>query len=219
MERLRSWVAENVSFADEAIVEYIAGLCFDETLDDEEIVEAVQGIFVAENANADEFIPLLLKEAEKAWKADKESKEVEEQEQLQKRKAAAAAAALFDVTEDPPQSETPKKSGSQGLSKAELKARQQLLDKYGFEGDEIVEDENGETEIVYRASGSEKSSGAGLEKNRNADIVKSIEQAKREKSASEHAKQVQRNKELVEKQKLDKEKEKRRTQKREKRRM
>ncbi|KAI8812851.1 hypothetical protein BJ742DRAFT_850105 [Cladochytrium replicatum] len=219
MESLSSWIAGQVPFADEAIVEYIAGLCFDETLDAGEVTDAVHGIFEAENADSHEFIPLLLKEAEKARIADKESKEAEEQEQLQKRKAAAEAVALSAIPDEPPQSEAPKKSSSQGLSKAELKARQQLLEKYGFEADEIVENENGEAEIVYRASGSEKPSVAGLEKNRNADIVKSIEQAKREKSAAEHAKQIQKNKELIEKQKLEKEKEKRRTQKREKRRM
>ncbi|TPX66682.1 hypothetical protein SpCBS45565_g04276 [Spizellomyces sp. 'palustris'] len=114
------------------------------------------------------------------------------------------------------------KPAKKQLSKEEKQARERLLAQYGYDLDEVVETADGEVEFIYKGKKDDKKSSSDevlLPKNRNAEIVKQAEQAKRSQAQADHQKQVQRNKELQEKQRLEKEKEKRRTMKKEKRRM
>ena len=93
-----------------------------------------------------------------------------------------------------------------------------MLAQYGFEGaDEIRETANGDLEIVYKdGSGKGGDPLKGLEENRNAKMVQEKDQAKRAQQKEEHVKKVAREKQLLEADKLRKEKAKQRTQKREK---
>ncbi|OZJ04825.1 hypothetical protein BZG36_02340 [Bifiguratus adelaidae] len=104
----------------------------------------------------------------------------------------------------------------QTKSKQERQERERLLSKYGYDV-EIIE-QDGEDEIVYRES-STSSSAPVVSVNRNVDVVREKEQARREAMKQKSEAEKARNKELQEKQKLEREKEKRRTQKREKRRL
>lgn len=110
------------------------------------------------------------------------------------------------------------------MTKEERKKRDALLAQYGYDLDEMVEGADGEMEIVYKDRSKGSSAGVNtsdplLMANNNADIVKQKEALRRAdmKKASENEKE--RNKAALEKQRLAQEKEKRRTQKGEKRRM
>ncbi|KAJ3196996.1 hypothetical protein HK101_006655 [Irineochytrium annulatum] len=98
-------------------------------------------------------------------------------------------------------------------SKEEQRKRDRLLATYGFDVDEIVENENGEAEVLYKGKEEEKVD-HGLMKNDNAQKVKDAEQTRRAKMQK-----VLRDQAALKKQLEDKEKEKRRVQKQEKRRM
>ncbi|TPX48023.1 hypothetical protein SeLEV6574_g02290 [Synchytrium endobioticum] len=87
------------------------------------------------------------------------------------------------------------------LSNVERKKRQAFLDKYAYESDQVVDGDD------------------DVPRNDNALKIKLAEQEKRKEAQVAHAKVVQRNKEALEKQRLEKEKEKRGTQKKEKRRL
>ncbi|KAJ2254073.1 hypothetical protein EV176_007363, partial [Coemansia sp. RSA 451] len=77
-----------------------------------------------------------------------------------------------------------------------------------------VVEKNGETEIVYR----ETNDTVRSEGNDNAKIVADKERASRENAKVAHQKKVEREKELLEQDRARKDKEKRRTMKKEKRR-
>ena len=103
------------------------------------------------------------------------------------------------------------------LTREERKERERLLASYGYEGaDGIRETADGELEIVYREGGTKTASGLPIEENRNAKMVQEKEVAKRAQQKDDHAKKVSREKQLLEADKLKKEKAKERTQKREK---
>ncbi|KAJ1943334.1 hypothetical protein EC988_006260, partial [Linderina pennispora] len=104
------------------------------------------------------------------------------------------------------------------LTMEERRQREKLLMTYGFDVPEIVENANGEAEIVYKEAAA-AGTDMGLGKNTNAQVVADKERALRESSRAAHQKKVEREKELLEKDRLRKEKEKRRTAKKEKRRM
>ncbi|KAI8868754.1 hypothetical protein GQ42DRAFT_163915 [Ramicandelaber brevisporus] len=108
----------------------------------------------------------------------------------------------------------------------EYRRRQALLERYSHETQQIVETATGESEIVYKdtAESGKKAAGSGGSgaedfTNSNKGIVQEKEKQRREQMRKEHQKQVDLNKQAALKKKLDAEKEKQRTQKKEKRRM
>ncbi|KAJ3088995.1 hypothetical protein HK102_007447 [Quaeritorhiza haematococci] len=207
---------------DETFSEYISQICLEETIEADEKREAITE-FLAEatDSSTESFVTTIIAKADKVHAAAREREEEERAKALEavreKEKAvltehAGDAEVFIGGTSD-----------KKKMSKEEMQRRERLLAQYGYDLDEVVEREDGEVEILYKGSGSSSADSNGkdelLMKNTNADVVKQAELAKRAKAQAEHQKQVQRQKELLEKQRLEKEKEKRRTQKREKRRM
>jgi hypothetical protein len=105
------------------------------------------------------------------------------------------------------------------MDRDEYKKRQHLLQRFGYDLDDVVEGEDGELEIRYLDRSNKVKSEVAVLANRNTQVVKDAELRRRELMKNEHDKKVQRDKEQLEKQRLQKEKEKVRTQKKEKRRM
>lgn len=112
------------------------------------------------------------------------------------------------------------------MTKEERKKREALLAKYAYDLDELVEGDDGETEIQYKdrsgtknSAGGSKSSDTLLMANTNADIVKQKEAQRRAEMKKANDVEKERNRLALEKQRLAQEKEKRRTQKQERRRM
>jgi hypothetical protein len=115
---------------------------------------------------------------------------------------------------------------SKDMTKEERKKREALLAKYAYDLDEMVEGEDGETEIQYKdrsgtknSAGGSKSSDPLLAANTNADIVKQKEAQRRVEMKKANDVEKERNRLALEKQRQAQEKEKRRTQKQERRRM
>ena len=103
------------------------------------------------------------------------------------------------------------------LSKEERMERERLLARYGYELEEQVELENGETEIVFKAKGGDKKQDpSDLLATSNRDIVRNKQAQERMEQKIKHEKEAKRNKEMLLKQKAAKELKSKGTQKREK---
>ena len=100
------------------------------------------------------------------------------------------------------------------LSVQEKKEREHLLAKYGYEIDEILETENGETELVKDTQ--KKEPKITLAGNNNRELVREKEALKRLAQKEQALETKKNNKLALEKQKLEKEARKTKTQKREK---
>lgn len=114
-----------------------------------------------------------------------------------------------------------RRAAAKAMTKEEKAQREKLMKQYGYDLDEVRENEKGETEIVYkdRAGGQAGPDDSALGANRNADMIKEQDQRRRKEMKDQFEREKERNKILLEKQRLKEEKEKRRTQKKEKRRM
>ncbi|KNC98581.1 uncharacterized protein SPPG_06266 [Spizellomyces punctatus DAOM BR117] len=207
----------DLSINDETFSEYITQLCSEETMEDGERREViVEFLSEATDQPVEQLVDeMLRRNAEWREKARRQEEEMKQKAleavKLQEREALQATISQQEI-----------KPAKKQLSKEEKQARERLLAQYGYDLDEVVETADGEVEFIYKGKKDDKKSSSDevlLPKNRNAEIVKQAEQAKRLQAQAEHQKQVQRNKELQEKQRLEKEKEKRRTMKKEKRRM
>ena len=128
--------------------------------------------------------------------------------------------ALADASNgNDPHGESPQNTSAKPLSAEDRKRRELLLQQYGYSQlDEMRETADGEVEIVYKAPSLDDHL-ALLERNDNADKIRQAELKKREQSKLQHQQKVQRDKELLELDRQRKDKERLRTQKREKRRM
>ncbi|KAJ3330296.1 hypothetical protein HDU76_006013 [Blyttiomyces sp. JEL0837] len=206
-----------LSLADETYSEYIAQLALDEAMPNEEkksiICEFLQE---ATDQDIDVVVTEVLNQATKLM----EHRRDKETNQKQIEMAKAKEVEQQSLVEELSNAENSAKSAKSQMTKEERRKRDQLLKTYGWDVDEIVENENGEAEILYKGASSTSSNiEAILPKNDNASRVKEAELNKRAKMQAEHTAKVQRDKAALEKQLADKEKEKRRTQKKEKRRM
>ncbi|KAJ3032759.1 hypothetical protein HDV00_007166 [Rhizophlyctis rosea] len=209
----------SLSITDETFSEYITQICSEDTIEDDEKREIITE-FLAEATDQPvaPFVDSLLLRTQQRRDESKRKEEEERQRQLEEVKEKEQQALQEDKALGPIK-------GKKVLSKEEQRARERVLAQYAYDLDEVVEGDDGEVEILYKGAGGsdDKNIGASgdplLMKNRNADVVKEAEMAKRAKAQAEHQKTVARNKELQEKQRSEKEKEKRRTMKKEKRRM
>ncbi|KAJ3129461.1 hypothetical protein HK098_001228 [Nowakowskiella sp. JEL0407] len=217
MERIQEWANEKLKsdfgIDDDTFADYIVGICEDEDLDVDEKTDAVSS-FLSESTNKDptELISEIISKISKIKDAEREKAE---QDRLVKIELAKAMEKTTLRAEIPSESAQKKKE----LTKEEKKKRELLLNQYGFDGEEVVENESGESEILYKGRNDKSKSEPIYEGNQNLSIAKENERLRREILNAENAKEKQRIKEMQEKQRLDKEKEKRRTQKREKTRM
>lgn len=160
----------------------------------------------------------------KTWSEfEKEQQETKEaEEKLKQEKETKEAAALQQNFENASTSIEPAtislRNPKKQLTKEERKRREQLLARYSYELDEVVENEDGEAEIQYKdRSAIKEISEDLLQANRNTEQVKQKEQFRREQMRKQHEEEKERNRKLLEKQQHDKEKAKRKTMKREKR--
>ncbi|RKP06021.1 hypothetical protein THASP1DRAFT_25583 [Thamnocephalis sphaerospora] len=199
---------------DEMVCEYVARLVEDDDLEEDERREAIVDYLSATTeASVDSAVDAIFVEWKRhAGQAQEQAAAVKQQEQLaareREKRELMADMRTADDGEDPV-------NIVKEMTREERERRERLLARYGFDLDEIVETADGETEIVYKDR--TESNGGGddqLAANRNRAIIADKERAQRDNLRQEHQKKVERDRELLEKQRLDKEKEKRRTQKR-----
>ncbi|ORY51341.1 hypothetical protein BCR33DRAFT_846163 [Rhizoclosmatium globosum] len=222
MELVSSTLLREFNLSDEAYVEYVFQLSEDDTIESSE-KEAIVVEFLSEavEGESSERIGPVISALFAALQAQKADADAEAQAQAAKEKAALAQqlseATLADNSDNSAaDAQLPQKKV---LSKEEKKARERLLRMYGYEVDEVVENENGETEILYSGNKEDKASMPDALMNTNVQRVKEAEQLRRQKMQAAHSAEVERNKAARQKQLDDAEKKKKKTVKQEKRRM
>jgi hypothetical protein len=143
--------------------------------------------------------------------------EVEKEEVLRKKKmdqeSERTTGVLASFSSEPELVETRSKVRHE-RTREERAERERLLAKYGYETEDITENADGEEEIVFKTKKTEtKLENISVT---NAMLIKEKEQQKKFAQKTKHDAEVKRNKENLEKQKLEKELKKKGTQKREK---
>jgi hypothetical protein len=131
--------------------------------------------------------------------------------------AGKASEAAARAPPPPPASSSSMASaGGSALTAAERRQREALLAQYE-DGDDIIETEDGELEVVYRDhSGDGKVDMGGVPvRPRNGEAILEKQREQRTRAKDEHARKVAREKELQEREKERKEKAKQRTQRQE----
>ncbi|KAJ1642888.1 hypothetical protein LPJ64_005298 [Coemansia asiatica] len=204
---------------DEAILEYCEGLLKDDSMDDEEKVEAITGYLEAVIPNQD-FSAAVSKALDKL-SDEKKKQQAEDQRTAQIALSQALEKEKEELKRDAQLAQQHlqhQQKPNRQLTAEERKQREKLIAAYDYHGVEIVERADGEAEIMIKEQ-TKDGNDAGLQKNNNAQIIAEKERAARESSRNAHQKKVEREKELLELDRLRKEKEKRRTMKKEKRRM
>nr|CAG8545317.1 9882_t:CDS:2 [Entrophospora candida] len=168
-----------IELNDETFTDYIIGILSDETVENSEKYEIISEFLMDASVNS------LVKEIIDSWEAWSEKMKIyKEEERLAQLELEAKEKKILELKK---------------LEQEERKKREQLLAKYSYDFDEIVENEDGEAEI-----------------NRNRDVVKDEERMRREEMQKKHEFEKERNRKLLEKQKLDEEKKKKKTMKKEK---
>ncbi|KAI8923035.1 hypothetical protein BC831DRAFT_473236 [Entophlyctis helioformis] len=172
---------------DETIADYLVGICLEETIPEDEKRESLIE-FLSESTDkpVEEWLDALLARCVRLAEREKQAEEAERARVLESQKEREQAV-LKETTVPVQQRRLDGNTAS--MTKEEKRAREKLLAQYGYDLDEIVERADGETEIVYKDSSDKGPSvdGSGLfMKNRNADIVKEQEQAKRYPAGNGH---------------------------------
>ncbi|KAJ3369600.1 hypothetical protein GGF31_005117 [Allomyces arbusculus] len=210
-----------VGVEDEALVEYTLGILREDSIPDEDKAEGIVDFLATsyEDVPAASFQNLVERALAKHLEL------VQQEADAAAARAAEQLAAAAAVPE-PASVPAPSSSGLAAVNKKKLltreekRRRQALLAQYGFQTDEIVINAQGEEEVRYRDhSAGAKRADDGLDSNTNAKRIADQEAARRARMREEHEKKVAQDKAALEKQRLDKEKAKQRTQKKEKRRM
>ncbi|KAF9393684.1 hypothetical protein CPC16_001406 [Podila verticillata] len=228
---IETFIAEKlaaISLQDEAITEYFARIVEEESMEEPEKREAITELLADVTEEPTETV---IDSVFNFWNDMKEQEAKKAQEEKEKVLEAAREKERASFKSELDNSNNREGALSMSsrhvvktMTKEERKKRDALLAQYGYDLDEMVEGADGEMEIVYKdrskgSSAAVNTSDPLLMANNNADIVKNKEALRRAemKKASENEKE--RNKAALEKQRLAQEKEKRRTQKGEKRRM
>ncbi|KAJ3410690.1 hypothetical protein HDV05_003487 [Chytridiales sp. JEL 0842] len=202
-----------LSLSDETYAEYITQLALDDSIEKDEKGAIIKEFLEdATEEDTGSFVDDILKEAAEivAKKTAEALKEVEEAVQVPEPVIEREETLL-----EPTKASTAKPA----LSKEERRRREMILAKYDYDVGEIVEGADGEAEIVYKGVSEGPSLKGTMPVNDNAQRVKEAERLRREKLKAEHEHKVARDKAANEKRLLEKEKEKKRTMKKEKRRM
>ncbi|KNE67891.1 hypothetical protein AMAG_12609 [Allomyces macrogynus ATCC 38327] len=219
---LAAWLTTELAtlgVEDEALVEYTLGILREDSIPDEDKAEGIVDFLATsyEDVPAASFQDLVERALVKhldlvQQEADAAAARAAEQ--------LAAAAAVAEPTATPSSASASTANKKKLLTRDEKRRRQALLAQYGFQTDEIVINAQGEEEVRYRDhSAGAKRADDGLDSNTNAKRIADQEAARRARMREEHEKKVAQDKAALEKQRLDKEKAKQRTQKKEKRRM
>ncbi|RGB27873.1 hypothetical protein C1646_673671 [Rhizophagus diaphanus] len=205
-----------IGLHDETFDEYIVGIITDDSLEESEKREAISEFILGATDTPSESI---IDDIFEGWAEFK----VEEQEIKEKReeKEAKECDAIQQKSDALISTESPTmlpRNTKKRLTKEERKRREKLLERYSYDLDEVIENEDGEAEIQYKDKNETKEINEVLLKtNRNAEQVKQREQMQREQMKKQHEEEKEKNRKLLEKQQRDKEKAKRKTMKREKR--
>ncbi|KAJ3057812.1 hypothetical protein HDU99_007117, partial [Rhizoclosmatium hyalinum] len=192
MELVSSTLLREFNLSDEAYVEYVFQLSEDDTIESSE-KEAIVVEFLSEAVEGDssERIGPVISALFAALQAQKADADAEAQAQAAKEKAALAQqlseATLADNSDNSAANADAQLPQKKVLSKEEKKARERLLRMYGYEVDEVVENENGETEILYSGNKEDKASMPDALMNTNVQRVKEAEQLRRQKMQAAHS--------------------------------
>ncbi|KAL1936783.1 hypothetical protein VTP01DRAFT_917 [Rhizomucor pusillus] len=212
---------ESIDLKDDDISAYIAGIVQDESIPTDEKRETIADFLSATTEQDTEQVISQILDDWKAFQeqkvkleADKKAKALQDAQEREKARQAQLEKERQEAAEA-------RQSSAKQLTKEERAQREKLMQQYGYDLDEIRENEQGEAEVVYKDRSNSKRSNEDsvLGANRNAEIIKQQEQQRREQMKKQVEAERERNKMLLEKQRLKEEKEKRRTQKREKRRL
>ncbi|KAJ2232953.1 hypothetical protein IWW45_004573 [Coemansia sp. RSA 485] len=201
---------------DDAILEYCSGLLTDDTMEDEEKSEAIIGYLGA--VIPDQDLSTTISQALEKLAAERQQQQVANQQMAQMALTQALEKEKEELQKDSLLAQQQPLLSKQ-LTAEQRKQREKLIAAYEYRGVEIVERADGEAEMVVRDQQGKGGMDIGLLKNTNASLVADKERMARESSRAAHQKKVEREKELLEIDRLRKEKEKRRTMKKEKRRM
>ncbi|CAG8557579.1 13649_t:CDS:2 [Funneliformis caledonium] len=186
-----------IGLHEETFGEYIAGIITDDSLEESEKREAISEFISGATDNPSESI---IDDIFKTWSEfEKEQQETKEaEEKLKQEKETKEAAALQQNFENASTSIEPAtislRNPKKQLTKEERKRREQLLARYSYELDEVVENEDGEAEIQYKdRSAIKEISEDLLQANRNTEQVKQKEQFRREQMRKQHEEEKERN--------------------------
>ncbi|KAJ2777609.1 hypothetical protein GGI15_004445 [Coemansia interrupta] len=199
---------------DQAIIDYCVGLLDDDTLSLSDKAEMIVGYLDPSTDSA--TIEALLTHAHTLTEELKQKQQAQSAETAQAELAQALAREKQELQRDALEQV---KQPARELTAEERRQRDKLIAAYEYRSAEIVERADGEAELVVLHDDGDKAADAGLQRNSNAQAVAEKERMARESSRAAHQKKVEREKELLEADRLRKEKEKRRTMKKEKRRM
>ncbi|KAJ1725774.1 hypothetical protein LPJ53_000035 [Coemansia erecta] len=199
---------------DQAIIDYCVGLLDDDTLSLSDKAEMILGYLDPSTDSA--TIEALLTHAHTLTEELKQKQQAELAETAQVELAQALAREKQELQRDAMEQV---KQPTRELTADERRQREKLIAAYEYRSAEIVERADGESELVVLHDEGSKTADAGLQRNSNAQAVADKERLARETNRAAHQKKVEREKELLEADRLRKEKEKRRTMKKEKRRM
>ncbi|KAJ2394308.1 hypothetical protein GGI05_002092 [Coemansia sp. RSA 2603] len=199
---------------DEALIDYCVGLLDDDTISLSDKAEMILG-YLDPSTDSTKIEALLTH----AHTLAEELKQKQQAESAETAKAELAQALAREKQELQRDAQEQVKQTTRELTAEERRQREKLISAYEYRSAEIVERADGEAELVVLRDDSKNAADMGIERNSNAQVVAEKERLARESSRMAHQKKVEREKELLEADRLRKEKEKRRTMKKEKRRM
>ncbi|KAF9432812.1 hypothetical protein BGZ76_010293 [Entomortierella beljakovae] len=222
---IETFIAERlatISLEDEAITEFFARIVEEESMEEPEKREAITELLADVT---EETTTTVIDDVFIFWnniKEEEAKKLQEEKENAMRIAKEKEKAALMNVFNDPNNREGALSMSSRhvvkNMTREERKKREALLAQYAYDLDEMVEGDDGEMEIVYKDRSSKSSSSVStsdplLMANKNKDITKQIDARRRAEMKQASESEKERNKLALEKQRLAKEKEARRTQK------
>ncbi|KAJ2081413.1 hypothetical protein H4R24_002348 [Coemansia sp. RSA 988] len=196
---------------DEAIVEYCVGFLTDTSMSAAEKEEAIVGYLEA--ATESNLVTSIVNKAitleEDQSAQNNIALEQQAKEELMLAQERERAELLRDV------SIRSKKRGKI-ITVEERRKREELLNRYELNQPQIIENKDGEAEVVYSE---DKKTSSHISSNVNAQLVSAKQSEERKNAKVAHQKKVLRDKELDKKRQEEEQDKKRRTMKREKRRM
>ncbi|KAI8893208.1 hypothetical protein BC833DRAFT_625102 [Globomyces pollinis-pini] len=168
-----------IGIDDETFSEYILQIIQDDSMTMEEqieiIVEFLQEAIENDSTelNIQNWVATIIQSSNDIKLKLKEQEERERQELIEKTKQ-------IEITNKTTNDNTLSKSKKPELTREERIERERWLSKYGYEVEDVEENENGETEIVFRdQTGKKQSNLDDLGKNRNAELVQQKELMKK----------------------------------------
>ncbi|KAJ2809326.1 hypothetical protein H4R20_000229 [Coemansia guatemalensis] len=197
---------------DEAIVEYCVGFLTDTSMSAKEKQEAI--VEYLEAATESNLVSGIVSKAIALQEDQSAQNNVALEQQAKRELAIAQEREREELLRDV--SEATAKKQEKTLTAEERRRREGLINRYELNQPQIIENKDGEAEIVYSE---DKKTSAHISSNDNAQLVSAKQAEERKSAKAAHQKKVLRDKELEKKRHDEEQEKKRRTMKREKRRM